>query len=109
MPREVLLGIWAMESGFGKIQGDMDVVRSMATLAAEGRRRDFAETQIKAALQIIATGEATRATLRGDLAAAVRKQTEHELKEQTWLRATEDFAEGVKSVNERRPGNFVGR
>jgi lytic murein transglycosylase len=71
VPREVLLGIWAMESGFGKIQGDMDVVRSMATLAAEGRRRDFAETQIKAALQIIATGEATRATLRGSWAGAM--------------------------------------
>jgi enoyl-CoA hydratase/carnithine racemase len=50
----------------------------------------------------------TRATLRAGLAEAVRKQTDHELVEQTWLRATKDFAEGVKSVNERRPGVFVG-
>lgn len=53
--------------------------------------------------------QSTRATLRGELAKAVRAQTDVELKEQTWLRETEDFAEGVKSVNERRVGNFVGR
>ncbi|HEY8573819.1 enoyl-CoA hydratase/isomerase family protein [Phenylobacterium sp.] len=51
----------------------------------------------------------TRKTLRGDLAAAVRAQTDIEAKEQGWLRATEDYKEGVKSVSERRPGNFVGR
>lgn len=52
--------------------------------------------------------QATRATLRGELAAAVKAQTDKEWKEQSWLRQTKDFAEGVRSVNERRPGNFVG-
>jgi enoyl-CoA hydratase/carnithine racemase len=52
--------------------------------------------------------ESTRATLRAGLAAAVKAQTDHELIEQTTLRATADFAEGVRSVNERRPGVFVG-
>ena len=52
--------------------------------------------------------EATRATLREDLATAVKAQTDRELAEQTRLRATKDFAEGVRSVNERRPGVFVG-
>jgi len=50
----------------------------------------------------------TRATLRADLAQAVKTQTVHEQKEQTWLRATNDFAEGVKSVFERRPSAFTG-
>jgi enoyl-CoA hydratase/carnithine racemase len=52
---------------------------------------------------------ATRATLRAGLVEAVKRQTAHELKEQTWLRETEDFAEGVASVNARRPGVFTGR
>lgn len=52
---------------------------------------------------------ATRKTLRSDLAAAVRAQTDKEAKEQGWLRDTEDYKEGVKSVAERRPGAFVGR
>ncbi len=50
----------------------------------------------------------TRATLRAGLAEAVRRQTGHELTEQTRLRATADFAEGVRSVNERREGVFTG-
>ncbi|HVY88193.1 MAG TPA: enoyl-CoA hydratase/isomerase family protein [Hyphomonadaceae bacterium] len=51
----------------------------------------------------------TRKTLRADLAAAVKSQTDHEFVEQQWLMKTEDFKEGVKSVAERRPGNFTGR
>ena len=50
----------------------------------------------------------TRATLRAGLAEAVKATTDHELIEQTALRKTADFAEGVRSVNERRPGVFVG-
>jgi enoyl-CoA hydratase/carnithine racemase len=53
--------------------------------------------------------QSTRATLREGLAAAVRAATDHELAEQTELRKTADFAEGVRAVNERRPGVFSGR
>jgi enoyl-CoA hydratase/carnithine racemase len=52
--------------------------------------------------------QSTRATFRQGIAEAVKAQTDHELIEQSWLRKTKDFAEGVKSVNERRVGNFVG-
>lgn len=77
--------------------------------ASEGlREAAFAlanEIAVNAPLAIVST----RKTLREGLAAAVKAQTDHELEQQTILRATEDFAEGVRSVNERRPGNFVGR
>lgn len=52
--------------------------------------------------------QATRATLRAGIAEAVKARTDHEMAEQTWLRKTKDFAEGVRAVNERRAGNFVG-
>jgi enoyl-CoA hydratase/carnithine racemase len=52
---------------------------------------------------------ATRNSMRGDLADRVLKATEHELQEQTHLRKTDDFKEGVKATAERRLPNFVGR
>jgi enoyl-CoA hydratase/carnithine racemase len=52
---------------------------------------------------------ATRKTLRKDLAAVVKAQTDIEAREQANLRNTEDFAEGVRAVRERRAGQFTGR
>lgn len=53
--------------------------------------------------------EQTRATLRAGLAEAVRAQLVHEHAVQTRLRATEDYAEGVASVFERREADFKRR
>ena len=52
--------------------------------------------------------QATRRTVRGNLADLVARATDHELSEQAWLQKTKDFAEGVRAVNERRPGRFLG-
>jgi enoyl-CoA hydratase/carnithine racemase len=52
---------------------------------------------------------ATRATMRAGLAERVMAATTHELAEQTRLRATEDFKEGIKATAERRVANFRGR
>lgn len=88
----------AVEMGLADILVSQDKVRETAVALA-------AEIAENAPLAV----ESTRATLRDGLAEAVRVQTEHELEEQNRLRATEDFREGIRSVAERRPGNFVGR
>jgi len=51
----------------------------------------------------------TRATMRAGLAERVMAATNHELAEQTRLRSTEDFKEGIKATEERRVANFKGR
>ena len=71
VPREILVGIWGMESGFGAAQGGMDVIRSLATLAAEGRRRDWAEGQLLAALRMLRDGDAAPGILKGSWAGAM--------------------------------------
>ncbi len=71
VPREILIAIWAMETDFGVLQGGMDVIRCLATLAALGRRRDWAESELIAALRMIATGDVTRYRLRGSWAGAM--------------------------------------
>ena len=71
VPRDILLGVWALESGFGSLQGDYDTLRSLATLAAQGRRRAWAEGEIIATLRIIQSGEQPRSRLRGSWAGAM--------------------------------------
>ena len=53
--------------------------------------------------------EATRATLRGNLAQDVAGQMAHEAAEQLKLFATADHREGIQAVSERRPGQFQRR
>jgi membrane-bound lytic murein transglycosylase B len=71
VPRDILIGIWALESGFGALQGETDVIRALATLAADGRRRAWAEGELIAALKVIQSGEHPRARLRGSWAGAM--------------------------------------
>lgn len=53
--------------------------------------------------------QSVRATLRQGLAERIERATEHELREQQWLRRTADAQEGIQAVSERRPGKFQGR
>jgi membrane-bound lytic murein transglycosylase B len=71
VPAEILVSIWGNESSFGAVQGDHDVIRSLATLAWEGRRRDWAEAQLKDALDIVVDGRRDRAGLKGSWAGAM--------------------------------------
>ena len=71
VPTEILLGVWAQESAFGQVQGDFDVIRSLATLAYDGRRRAWAEDQLKNALDIVVDGRRDRAGLKGSWAGAM--------------------------------------
>jgi len=47
--------------------------------------------------------------MRGGLSAAFRAATERELDEQHRLRATADFAEGIRASADRRDPRFEGR
>jgi len=91
-------GQQAVEWGLGDVLADAETLRDVATkLAAE-----IAEC---APLAV----QSTRATLRRDVAAAVKAQTDRELSEQLRLMQTEDHKEGVRAVAERRAGRFKGR
>ena len=71
VPGEILTAVWGVESSYGRITGDMDVVRSLATLAVAGRRVQLAEQELIAALKILDQGLASRAQLKGSWAGAM--------------------------------------
>ncbi len=84
--------------GLADVLVSQDQVRATAMALA-------AEIAENAPLGLIST----RATMRLGLADRVAAATDRELAEQTRLRATEDFAEGVKAMGERRVPNFAAR
>jgi enoyl-CoA hydratase/carnithine racemase len=50
-----------------------------------------------------------RATMRTGFADRIQAAATHAIREQSFLRATEDFKEGVRASGERRKPNFQGR
>lgn len=69
--RHILLGIWGMESNFGKDKGSMSVIRSLATLAYSGRRKDYGNEQLIAAFKILQKGIVKSDRFTGSWAAAM--------------------------------------
>jgi len=69
--KEVVAAIWGMESSYGTHRGDLPLIRSLATLAYEGRRRAFFESQLLAALKIIQQGNVEPADMTGSWAGAM--------------------------------------
>lgn len=56
VPGAVVVAIFGHETHYGSFVGDFDLVRSLATLAYEGRRRDLFEPEFLAALKMLDKG-----------------------------------------------------
>lgn len=70
VPRQIIVAVWGLESAYGKIQGSFDVVRSLATLAWEGRRQSWAEGELMATLTMLERG-VPRERMKGAWAGAM--------------------------------------
>lgn len=69
--KEVVLAVWGMESSYGETRGDIPVIEALATLAYDGRRGDFFESQLVAALQILQAGDVSPRNMTGSWAGAM--------------------------------------
>ena len=68
---EIVAAIWGLESAYGVVRGDEPVLDALATLAFEGRRRDFFEAELIAALRILQDGDVAAVAMRGSWAGAM--------------------------------------
>lgn len=68
---EVITAIWGLESRYGAERGDIPVISALATLAFDGRRGAFFESQLIAALRILQRGDTSMQNLRGSWAGAM--------------------------------------
>lgn len=71
VPKEIVLGVWGMETSYGSFKGDKDVPRSLATLASIRYRGDFFRDELLNALEILQKGLAERSEMRGSWAGAM--------------------------------------
>ena len=67
----VVVAIWGLESAYGANVGSSDVIRSLATLAYQGRRREAFRTFLLQALRILQDGEIARHRMIGSWAGAM--------------------------------------
>lgn len=68
--KEVIVALWGVETLFGKITGDYDVIRSLSTLAYKSRRKKFYEIQLNAAFRLLKAKHVSREDLKGSWAGA---------------------------------------
>jgi peptidoglycan lytic transglycosylase B len=68
---EVVTAVWGMESFYGERRGSVPVISALATLAYEGRRGSFFESQLIAALKILQNGDVSPSGMTGSWAGAM--------------------------------------
>ncbi len=68
--RHILAAIWGVESNYGTMGGERSVLRSTATLACVGRRRDYFREEFLSALDILQRGDVAPDRLVGSWAGA---------------------------------------
>lgn len=68
VPASIITAIWGIETSYGAATGNASLVNSLSTLAYEGRRREFAEQQLLALMQLLQRGDVPWQPLTGSWA-----------------------------------------
>ena len=66
-----IVALWGLETNFGRIMGNYNVISSLSTMAYEGRRAAFFKQQLWAALTILQQGHISRDNMVGSWAGAM--------------------------------------
>ena len=67
----VITAVWGLESLYGERRGSVPVISALSTLAYDGRRGAFFESQLFAALKILQNGDVTAERMTGSWAGAM--------------------------------------
>lgn len=65
VPGPVLVAFWGLETDFGKVMGNMETLRSLATLSFDCRRPDEFREQLMFALKVVERGDLSPQEMRG--------------------------------------------
>lgn len=71
VPAPVIVALWGIETNYGSFTGNSSIIRSLATLAYEGRRAEFFKKELLTLLRLLASGELSLPQLKGSWAGAM--------------------------------------
>ena len=80
---EVIAAIWGMESSYGAVTGSSDLPSSLASLAYDGRRQQFAEAQLLSLATLLERGDVSWSQLEGSWAGGMGQT---QFIPETWLK-----------------------
>ena len=71
VPAKIIVGVWGLESNFGRFSGVRPTITALATLAWDARRASFFREELLDALEILNRGDIDLMRLRGSWAGAM--------------------------------------
>lgn len=105
VPAEVVVALWGMETSYGANTGGFDLIRSLATLAWEGRRAAFFEAELTQSLLILQAGHSRRDAFKGSWAGAMGQ---NQFMPSSWARFAVDFnGDGHRDIWETESDVFA--
>ena len=93
---DIITAIWGMETSYGANTGKSNLPSALATLAYEGRRKEFAEQQLLALLRLIESGDVRWDQLSGSWAGGMG-QTQF-IPTTYWDNAVDGNGDGVRNL-----------
>lgn len=105
VPSEIIVSLWGVETSYGALKGRNDVLRSLATLAFDGRRADYFRQELLAALKIVDSHATPPGRLQGSWAGAMGQC---QFMPSTFLRhAVDGDGDGVKDIWDNEDDAFA--
>ena len=101
----IIVGVWGLESNFGRFSGVRPTIAALATLAWDPRRSAFFRGEFFDALEILARGDVELARMRGSWAGAMGQV---QFMPSSYLKFAEDFdGDGRRDIWSSPPDVFA--
>lgn len=100
-----IVAFWGMESSYGSYMGKFPVIKSLATLAYDSKRKDFFRKELFLALHILNDGHVNLSQFKGEWAGA---SGQPQFLPSSWVRFAVDYdRDGRKDIWGSKPDVFA--
>lgn len=100
-----IMSFWGMETSYGSYMGNFPVIRSLATLAYESKRKKFFHKELLLALHILDEGHVSLRDFKGEWAGA---SGQPQFLPSSWVKYAVDYdGDGRKDIWKSKPDVFA--